>query len=369
LTNSESLENLKNVEIRESKLLLKVDMYSSQVNSMEESLEACKNDLINKNQELMKLNEREQILRIELDDLKRIMCENKSLKEEYDNNPNEMKIRDDELSVARNTIHNLEILNVEFDNKLEILTKEKEELQKEIVAMTIKYDPKYDWDQIIDDSLSAVKKEEQSTASDEIFGNTQTVHAINEMENKVIDKHDKLDFDSTAKLGSLSVIRNPDNENLKLFDIEKKSEPEAAKIKFDHVPLKEVVVRYLSLPSGSSEKEEIFRELASLCHFNASDYQKLGGGKSRGSWWSSTTPAMNDLDGSNDKSAHPRDNKYPQTDMDIIVIKVTVIKYLSAPPNSTERSLVLPVLGSILEFEESDYRQIEGAEKMSSSWW
>ena len=54
--------------------------------------------------------------------------------------------------------------------------------------------------------------------------------------------------------------------------------------------LKGVVVQYLSLPSGSSERRSLLAVLATLLQFNDSDYRTIEDGKSKISWWGGVTP-------------------------------------------------------------------------------
>jgi chromosome segregation ATPase len=49
-------------------------------------------------------------------------------------------------------------------------------------------------------------------------------------------------------------------------------------------------------------------------------------------------------------------------------LKSIVVQYLAKPPGSSERTALLPVLATLLQFEASDYKAIE-AGKQKVSWW
>ncbi len=55
-------------------------------------------------------------------------------------------------------------------------------------------------------------------------------------------------------------------------------------------------------------------------------------------------------------------------DVNIDYLKSIVVQYLSLPPGSTERAGLLPVLATLLQFDEGDYRIIEEG-KNKVSWW
>jgi hypothetical protein len=55
-------------------------------------------------------------------------------------------------------------------------------------------------------------------------------------------------------------------------------------------------------------------------------------------------------------------------DVNIDYLKSTVVKYLSLPPGSSERAGLLPVLATLLQFDQNDYRTIEEG-KNKLSWW
>ena len=49
-------------------------------------------------------------------------------------------------------------------------------------------------------------------------------------------------------------------------------------------------------------------------------------------------------------------------------LKSIVVQYLAKPPGSSERSALLPVLATLLQFDSNDYKAIEeGKDKVS--WW
>jgi hypothetical protein len=56
--------------------------------------------------------------------------------------------------------------------------------------------------------------------------------------------------------------------------------------------LKDIVVKYLSLPPGSSERARLLPVLATLLQFNAHDYQTIEEGKKKVSWWGSVSPTL-----------------------------------------------------------------------------
>jgi chromosome segregation ATPase len=56
--------------------------------------------------------------------------------------------------------------------------------------------------------------------------------------------------------------------------------------------LKDIVVKYLSLPPGSSERARLLPVLATLLQFNALDYQTIEEGKKKVSWWGSVSPTL-----------------------------------------------------------------------------
>jgi len=56
--------------------------------------------------------------------------------------------------------------------------------------------------------------------------------------------------------------------------------------------LKSIVVQYLSLPPGSSERAGLLPVLATLLQFNSQDYQTIEEGKKKLSWWGSVTPTL-----------------------------------------------------------------------------
>jgi hypothetical protein len=45
-----------------------------------------------------------------------------------------------------------------------------------------------------------------------------------------------------------------------------------------------------------------------------------------------------------------------------------VVQYLAKPPGSSERAALLPVLATLLQFDQSDYKAIEEG-KQKVSWW
>jgi hypothetical protein len=49
-------------------------------------------------------------------------------------------------------------------------------------------------------------------------------------------------------------------------------------------------------------------------------------------------------------------------------LKSIVVQYLAKPPGSSERTALLPVLATLLQFDESDYKAIEEG-KQKVSWW
>ena len=55
-------------------------------------------------------------------------------------------------------------------------------------------------------------------------------------------------------------------------------------------------------------------------------------------------------------------------DVNLDYLKSIVVQYLSKPPGSSERAALLPVLATLLQFDESDYEAIE-AGKANLSWW
>ena len=56
--------------------------------------------------------------------------------------------------------------------------------------------------------------------------------------------------------------------------------------------LKDVVVKYLALPSGSSERARLLPVLATLLQFNPNDYNVIEEGKQKLSWWGSVAPTL-----------------------------------------------------------------------------
>lgn len=56
--------------------------------------------------------------------------------------------------------------------------------------------------------------------------------------------------------------------------------------------LKSVVVQYLSLPSGTSERARLLPVLATLLQFNEADYKTIEEGKQKVSWWGSVAPTL-----------------------------------------------------------------------------
>ena len=55
-------------------------------------------------------------------------------------------------------------------------------------------------------------------------------------------------------------------------------------------------------------------------------------------------------------------------DVNLDYLKSIVVQYLSKPPGSTERGALLPVLATLLQFDEKDYKTIEEG-KNKVSWW
>ncbi|GAX09877.1 hypothetical protein FisN_11Lh142 [Fistulifera solaris] len=55
-------------------------------------------------------------------------------------------------------------------------------------------------------------------------------------------------------------------------------------------------------------------------------------------------------------------------DVNLDYLKTTVVKYLSLPPGSSERAGLLPVLATLLQFDQNDYKVIEDG-KSKISWW
>jgi hypothetical protein len=49
-------------------------------------------------------------------------------------------------------------------------------------------------------------------------------------------------------------------------------------------------------------------------------------------------------------------------------LKSIVVQYLAKPPGSSERAALLPVLATLLQFDQSDYKAIEEG-KQKVSWW
>jgi hypothetical protein len=55
-------------------------------------------------------------------------------------------------------------------------------------------------------------------------------------------------------------------------------------------------------------------------------------------------------------------------DVNLDYLKGIIVQYLSKPPGSTERGALLPVLATLLQFDDNDYKTIEkGKDKLS--WW
>ena len=54
--------------------------------------------------------------------------------------------------------------------------------------------------------------------------------------------------------------------------------------------------------------------------------------------------------------------------VDMDYLKNTVVQYLAKPPGSSERTQLLPVLATLLQFDENDYKSIEQG-KQKVSWW
>uniref|UniRef100_A0A7S2ULP5 GRIP domain-containing protein n=2 Tax=Attheya septentrionalis TaxID=420275 RepID=A0A7S2ULP5_9STRA len=55
-------------------------------------------------------------------------------------------------------------------------------------------------------------------------------------------------------------------------------------------------------------------------------------------------------------------------DVNLDYLKSIVVQYLSKPPGSSERSALLPVLATLLQFDPSDYQAIEAGQQ-KVSWW
>jgi len=56
-------------------------------------------------------------------------------------------------------------------------------------------------------------------------------------------------------------------------------------------------------------------------------------------------------------------------DVNIDYLKSIIVQYLSKPPGSSERAALLPVLATLLQFDENDYKAIEqGKQKVSWLW-
>ena len=105
-----------------------------------------------------------------------------------------------------------------------------------------------------------------------------------------------------------------------LASMEKRVEDAETKLK-EMVPnrsvnldyLKDVVVKYLSRPPGSSERAQLLPVLATLLKFDTADYKIIEEGKQRLSWWGSLAPTLitspaesaglNDSSGSNKADA------------------------------------------------------------------
>lgn len=56
--------------------------------------------------------------------------------------------------------------------------------------------------------------------------------------------------------------------------------------------LKSTIVKYLSLPSGSSERAALLPVIATLLQFDANDYRTIEDGRNKVSWWGSIAPTM-----------------------------------------------------------------------------
>ena len=54
--------------------------------------------------------------------------------------------------------------------------------------------------------------------------------------------------------------------------------------------------------------------------------------------------------------------------MNLDYLKSIIVQYLSKPPGSTERGALLPVLATLLQFDDNDYKTIEEG-KNKLSWW
>jgi hypothetical protein len=54
--------------------------------------------------------------------------------------------------------------------------------------------------------------------------------------------------------------------------------------------LKSIVVQFLSLPPGTSERAALLPVLATLLQFDAKDYRMIEEGKSKVSWWGTVEP-------------------------------------------------------------------------------
>ena len=56
--------------------------------------------------------------------------------------------------------------------------------------------------------------------------------------------------------------------------------------------LKSIIVQYLSLPSGSTERAGLLPVIATLLQFNPQDYRRIEDGKNKISWWGSIAPTL-----------------------------------------------------------------------------
>ncbi|GKZ00025.1 hypothetical protein MPSEU_000955900 [Mayamaea pseudoterrestris] len=56
--------------------------------------------------------------------------------------------------------------------------------------------------------------------------------------------------------------------------------------------LKGIIVQYLSLPSGSTERAGLLPVIATLLQFNPQDYRRIEEGKNKISWWGSIAPTL-----------------------------------------------------------------------------
>ena len=184
--------------------------------------------------------------------------------------------------------------NNEMYNRMEAqLTSERDALKAEVEARDSALAQKEEALQALQASMAEEKKKTDVLCHNEIKLQQATKKLqkmITEFQREVQlrDKLiERLRNDLLGRDGELATLEKELEEAQERIQ---KSLPEKDAVNLNY--LKDVVVKYLCHPPGSSERAQLLPVLATVLKFDAKDYEIIEAGKQKLSWWGSVTPTL-----------------------------------------------------------------------------